>query len=244
MTTAKTEWFRTWFDSPYYPLLYKDHDEKESASFLGQLIEKLGVKPGSKVLDICCGNGRHSLFLEQAGFRPTGIDLSPRMIQEAKKRNLRNSEFYLSDIRDPIPGAGFELALNLFSSFGYFETIEEDQKALKNIQKSLTSNGEFVIDYLNIDFIKKCLPHEEEIEKGGKSFQIKKEVRGDFLEKAIRVENETFYEKLRLLDMERMSQYLESAGFEIMEVYGDYHLPQFEKDKSPRLIIRSKKTQE
>ena len=70
----KKPWFESWFNTPYYHILYKERDMEEAQSFLKRLTDYLHMNANSKVLDVACGKGRHSLFLNQLGFDVTGID--------------------------------------------------------------------------------------------------------------------------------------------------------------------------
>src|SRR3954449_2448025 len=76
-------WFKEWFNSPYYHQLYFNRDMSEAAAFIDKLITHLKPAPGSTMLDVACGKGRHSLQLANKGFDVTGIDLSEDSIQEA-----------------------------------------------------------------------------------------------------------------------------------------------------------------
>ena len=73
-------WFVNWFDSPYYHLLYKNRDEKEAQVFIDNLIEKLQLKKGSKLIDIACGKGRHATYFNKKGMNVVGVDLSKNSI--------------------------------------------------------------------------------------------------------------------------------------------------------------------
>ena len=86
MSIQKKEWFESWFDSPYYHILYKDRDEKEASLFLDNLIRFLNPGPGAKILDVACGKGRHSIHLHNKGFGVTGFDLSRESIEYNKKK--------------------------------------------------------------------------------------------------------------------------------------------------------------
>ena len=76
-------WFKDWFNSPYYHLLYANRDNKEAAEFIDKLIDHLKPAPGATMLDVACGKGRHSIHLAEKGFDVTGIDLSEESIAEA-----------------------------------------------------------------------------------------------------------------------------------------------------------------
>ncbi|HET6992715.1 MAG TPA: methyltransferase domain-containing protein, partial [Bacteroidia bacterium] len=80
MTSENNCWFESWFDSPYYHLLYGNRDEKEAENFIEVLARFLKAPKGSRALDLACGKGRHSVALYKNGFEVTGIDLSERNI--------------------------------------------------------------------------------------------------------------------------------------------------------------------
>ena len=63
----KQEWFESWFDTSYYHTLYSKRDENEAKEFIVNLVEFLKIDPKSKVLDLACGKGRHSLTLNELG---------------------------------------------------------------------------------------------------------------------------------------------------------------------------------
>ena len=78
------DWFKNWFDSKYYHILYKNRDEQEAVFFLNKIINHIKLKKG-KVLDVACGKGRHAKYLNKIGFDVVGIDLSKNSIDLAKK---------------------------------------------------------------------------------------------------------------------------------------------------------------
>ncbi len=73
---AETSWYKNWFNSPFYHKLYFERDEKEAEAFIKRLISYLQPVPGSRMLDVACGKGRHSKTLASLGFAVTGIDIS------------------------------------------------------------------------------------------------------------------------------------------------------------------------
>src|ERR1700733_13474105 len=81
--TIAPDWFREWFDSPYYYKLYFERDDKEAAAFIGRLLDHLRPEPGSLMLDVACGRGRHARILAEKGFDTTGIDLASGSIDWA-----------------------------------------------------------------------------------------------------------------------------------------------------------------
>src|SRR5690606_19509388 len=108
------------FNSPYYHQLYYKRDEEEAAEFISRLIAHQNPAPGSKMLDVACGKGRHSIQMADKGFDVTGIDLSEESIEEALQKEADNLHFYRHDMRLPFWINYFDYAYNFFTSFGYF----------------------------------------------------------------------------------------------------------------------------
>ena len=86
-------WFANWFDSSYYHILYKNRDEKEAELFIENLISKLQIKKGSKLIDIACGKGRHATYFNSLGLDVVGVDLSPNSIAAATKNENATLQF-------------------------------------------------------------------------------------------------------------------------------------------------------
>src|SRR5690242_4168298 len=85
LAMSSREWYKEWFNSPFYHKLYFEHDEEEARKFIRKLIQCLQPKQGSRMLDVACGRGRHSIFLAEMGYDVTGIDLSEVSIAYAKQ---------------------------------------------------------------------------------------------------------------------------------------------------------------
>ena len=101
------------------------------------------------VLDLCCGPGRNALEFARRGFRVTGVDRTPRYIEAARAAAQREGltvEFVQEDMRRFLRPAAFALALNLFSSFGYFAEAEEDRQVLRNLHASLMPGGTVLLE--------------------------------------------------------------------------------------------------
>ena len=95
------DWYKDWFNSHYYHLLYQHRDEEEALEFIHTLIQYLKPPPSSTMVDIACGKGRHSKALAEMGFEVTGIDLSAASIDEALQDENERLHFYQHDMRLP-----------------------------------------------------------------------------------------------------------------------------------------------
>ena len=114
------DWFTDWFNTPYYHILYKDRNDNEAQQFIKKITEFLSLPKNATLLDLPCGKGRHSVFLNSLGFKVIGADLSENSIQHAKNFENENLKFIVQDMREPLHKK-YDAVFNLFTSFGYFK---------------------------------------------------------------------------------------------------------------------------
>jgi len=243
---SNKEWYTTWFDSPYYELLYKERDQHEADTFITNLIGYLKPPAGSLMLDIACGKGRHALSLSKMGFNVTGFDLSAKNIKAAKKNENGHLTFNIHDMRRPFMVNYYNVILNLFTSFGYFENEKENQAVLENIYNALTPNGIFVLDFMNMKRALHCLEADHKKTVEGVTFRTSKSIdKEGYLLKEIYVEDlplrYEFKERIKIYTLATLQQHLTDCGFDILKIFGDYNLGDFNSETSDRLIIISKK---
>ncbi|MDQ3046153.1 MAG: class I SAM-dependent methyltransferase [Bacteroidota bacterium] len=240
-----TEWFANWFDSPYYHTLYKDRNTSEAELFIDQLIAYLHPEPGSRILDLACGKGRHSVYLNKKGFSTIGIDLSKESIACALNSQNPSLQFYVHDMRKPFRTNYFDIVLNLFTSFGYFETSRDDNAVLQAVHKSLRPGGTFVLDFLNIKKTLATLKTTESKTVEGILFKLDKTIENGFLVKKIsfhdKGKDHVFFEKVKALTLPDLEKYFSVNKLKIVDLRGDYKLNKFNEDESDRLIIFAKK---
>jgi len=249
MPTSRNEsgnWFREWFNSPYYHVLYRHRDREEARGFVQRLMEHLDVPVGGKVLDLACGQGRHSVELHRLGYQVVGIDLAEESIEEARAHETEGLEFFVHDMRELYWSDHFDAVLNLFTSFGYFHNSEDDQRTIYSVRDALMPGGVFVLDFLNVNKVISHMVHEEVIEREGLRFTISRRLNGKVIEKDIRVmDGETellFKEEVDALTLADFESYFAIAGLELSIVFGSYDLATFDATQSDRLIMVAKKT--
>lgn len=241
----KKEWFETWFDSPYYHILYKNRDDREAEAFLDQLISYLNPAPGAKILDVACGRGRHAVYLNKKGFDVTGFDLSENNIEFVKDFENDHLQFFLHDMREIFRVNYYDIVINLFSSFGYFEKERDNQRCLIANATALKPGGIFVFDYFNSENIlrKGNSKHAKVVD--GIEFNIQKEIHGNVITKHIDFNDQGksfhFEEQLILSSAESLKKYVVDAGLKIIDIFGCYTLKPFDPETSERLIIISQK---
>lgn len=245
MAQQEDEWFSTWFDSPYYHILYNNRDLQEAQLFMDRLLAYLHPKPHARILDLACGQGRHAIYINQKGFDVTGIDLSAKNILHARQFSGNRLRFDVHDMRQVYKPAYFDFVLNLFTSFGYFNNETENVVALAATAKSLKPGGKLVIDFMNTDKIIGDLVAAEEKEVHGVNFRITRGVENGFVVKTICFadgEREyRFEERVRALREEDFRAYFNMVQLRLVEVLGDYTLNPFVREESDRMIFVLKK---
>ncbi|HEX5653653.1 MAG TPA: methyltransferase domain-containing protein [Chitinophagaceae bacterium] len=242
-----TDWFRHWFDTTFYHQLYAKRDEKEAAGFIDRLLAELNPAPGSRILDLGCGKGRHSKRLAGSHYDVTGLDLAASSIAEAKKWESHRLRFKVHDMRLSFGCNRFDFVFNLFTSFGYFQTAEEDQCVLRNITAALRPGGQLVLDYINTRTAEEKLIPFETREIDGVIYRIQRWTDEKHFFKAIVVEHMqgrepfVFTEQVRKFNLPDFETMFEQQGLVIEQVYGNYNLDAYESITSPRMILLAKK---
>lgn len=240
MQKDTANWFASWFDTPYYHILYKDRDYAEAQHFMDNLTHYLNLPEDAKILDLACGKGRHSLYPNQLGYDVTGADLSENSIAAASEFANDKLHFKVHDMREPFEEK-FDAVFNLFTSFGYFESDDDNLTTLKAIKESLTEYGFAVIDFMNVNYVINNLVPEEVKTVEGIDFHIKRYVKDNHIFKEIDFEDKGqkfhFTEKVKALTLDDFEQMMEEAGIFLLDVFGDYKLRKFFKNDSERLIM-------
>lgn len=238
-------WFSTWFDSPYYHILYSNRDDHDAREFIDNLLTLLHPKPHEKILDLACGKGRHSRYLNKKGFDVTGIDLSEQSIAYARQYENERLHFDVHDMREVYKPESFDFVLNLFTSFGYFENETENVVALCSAAKSLKHGGKLVIDFMNTNRTIEHLVAQESKVVQGVEFDIHRGVENGFIVKKIRFyddgQEHQYEERVRALRKEDFLEYFSMAQLRLVDIYGDYSLRPYEEATSDRMIFVLKK---
>lgn len=241
---TKCDWYKNWFDSPYYHLLYQHRDDSEAERFITNLVHYCKFQSNARILDLACGKGRHSFMLWKHGFTVTGMDLSANSIADASKEKHERLNFIVQDMRESFGKEKYDVVVNLFTSFGYFEKTDDDLKVLKNIALSLTKGGLLILDYLNSDKIKLCIAPSGNALVNGIDFKWTKKIEGDFVVKKIEFSdngsNHVYEERVKLISKAWFEKALMDTGFKIETVLGNYDLAPFTAD-SDRLILLARK---
>ncbi|MGB5417274.1 class I SAM-dependent methyltransferase [Algibacter sp.] len=240
MTKNTKTWFTSWFDTPFYHILYKERDETEAHAFMENLSEYLNIPEGGTILDLACGKGRHALYLNRIGYDVTGVDLSENSIKFAKAFENHRLKFVVHDMCTPYPKQ-FDAVFNLFTSFGYFEDDANNLKTIKAIKAELNEFGFGVIDFMNSEFVIENLVPEEVKTVDDIEFHLKRYVEDGYIIKDITFTvDDTLYhfqERVRAFTLADFELLFEQADVSLFDIFGDYKLRKFNAKTSERLVM-------
>lgn len=242
-------WWQKFFDEHY--LKAYEELERKSSREVQSLVRMMDLKPKAKILDLCCGYGRHSIELAQRGFRVTGYDLSDFFLKKAKSKSAASGlkiEYVKGDMRKLPFENQFDAAINIFTSFGYFDREQDDLKVLKGVNKALKDKGLFLLDVKNREQLirsfqrRRWRPEKDFIMLDDNFFDLFtsrwESTRTLVFSNGKRAEHSF---SLRLYSFAEMLDLLRRAGFILESVYGDFDLAEYSLD-SPRMILVSRKT--
>jgi len=236
--TRNAEWFEEWFGEDYVAL-YPHRNEAEAERAVALIARTVGIRPVRKALDLACGSGRHARYLGKEWWT-SGIDLSEVLLGIAR-RNSTPARLVRGDIRAlPYRDSAFDLVVNLFTSFGYFETDQEHELVIRDLARVIAPRGMFVLDYLNAERVREHLVSHDERSIGGRVVAQTREITsgGRFVVKHISLASEgrKFVERVRLFTRRELEEMMERAGFRIETAFGDYGGEPL-TDASPRVIL-------
>ncbi|MFQ3582696.1 MAG: class I SAM-dependent methyltransferase [Chloracidobacterium sp.] len=242
---AKAATDTDWFGTPYYALLYHHRDETEACLFIANLVRHLGLGPGDRVLDIGCGRGRHAICLHEHRLDVDAFDISPSCIAMAQPYANETLRFHVHDMRQPFADGGYRAAFNMFTSFGYFATDEENAQVVAAAAQALDPGGGFVLDFLNAHWVvPRLTPFSVQV-VGGIRFEIRREYVDGFILKTIVFEDAgqrfCFVERVKDLRRPTLQAFFTAAGLRVDAVFGDYDLSAYTADASRRIILIGRK---
>ncbi|HYM19411.1 MAG TPA: class I SAM-dependent methyltransferase [Candidatus Kapabacteria bacterium] len=237
-------WYQDWFADEHYLALYRHRNDAEAAMLLDLVERTVQPKKDARILDLACGAGRHSIAFAKRGYKNiTGLDLSPTLI--AKAKNTAEAEhvainFIEGDMRS-LSGT-YDLILNLFTSFGYFESDTDNDTVIVRIGSSLVNSGYFVLDFFNAAYIKKTLkPHSTKDILTGERIDEFRELAGNRVNKKIIITTfdctKEYHESVRLYTRDDLTAMIEREGMQISVICGSYAGGPFDEERSERCII-------
>lgn len=250
-------WYETWFDSDAYEVVYRARDLAD-AERLVDLVERVArPAPGARLLDVACGRGRHARLLARRGYRVTGVDLSPRAVATARRRAAAEGldvRFEVADMRHLPYEAAFDGALNLFTSFGYFDDDAEHAAAIAAMARALVPGGFLVQDFLGAEHAATTLVPEDERTvrvEGLGTVRIRQQrwladgPGGRRVNKRIELwldggDRHVYTESVRLLTRADFERMYAAAGLVVEAAFGDYDGAPPGPDR-PRLVLLARR---
>jgi cyclopropane fatty-acyl-phospholipid synthase-like methyltransferase len=242
------EWFEEWFNTEEYLNVYRHRNEADAEKLIDLILANVELKQNADVIDLACGTGRHSILFAEKGFNVTAVDLSENLLNVARKTAEYlgfNINFLNADLRNFCITSKFDLAVNLFTSFGYFESDDENFSLFFDASDLLKDNGYFVLDYLNAKYIRQNLvAYSEDIIDGKKIIQERR-IMGNRIIKDITIakngSRKSFMESVRMYSDSELFTGLGKSGLKIFKIFGDFDGNKFDLNSSPRIIIISGK---
>jgi SAM-dependent methyltransferase len=243
-----TEWYEDWFDEDYLEL-YADRDETEARQFVQTIWSRLGLKPGVRIADLPCGPGRHSIAFADLGALVAGLDISQVMIDRAEKSAtslIPRPRFLKGDLRALPFTSEFDLVVNLFTSFGYFEDETENEQVFSELSRVLIPGGTLLIDVINSPWLLEHFTPENLIKTSSLEAVIHKELihGGRRITKQIHLtrngESRDIMEAVNLYDTEDLNSLAARHGLAPFDLWGNYDGAPYSKN-SPRLVFLARK---
>jgi cyclopropane fatty-acyl-phospholipid synthase-like methyltransferase len=244
----ENSWYEDWFADEHYLALYKHRNSDEASAALDLIERSAPIAKDAAILDLACGAGRHSIGLAKRGYTNiTAIDLSPTLLHEAEKKAKAEGVEIIFKKQDMRNFSGkYDLIINLFTSFGYFQSDEENEKVICEVGDHLHTNGFFAFDFLNAALTeKKLIACDEKILSSGERVEMYRMIHDHRVDKKIVIHadgaKKEFLESVRLFTLPDFERIFSKAGLMINETFGDYSGTPFDEGSSPRLFLVAQK---
>jgi len=230
--TKKQSWYeKDNFWQTIAPILFTSKRISDANEEVEQFISLLNLQPGLRVCDLCCGVGRHSLELARRGFRVTAVDRTKLYLETAKEKAENEGldiKFLQEDVRSFFRPNSFEVVINLYTSFGYFEDPEDNRNTLKNIYKSLKNDGKLLLELIGKEVLARIFRERDWREE--EDMLILEERKpskdwGTIENRWIIFKDGKKYEysfSHKLYSAVELSNLLQECGFKRVDVYGDF----------------------
>ncbi len=239
-------WYKTFFGEDYlriYSFLTPERTEREVDGIVGLL----DLPPGSAILDLCCGHGRHALALAKRGYRVTGQDLSEVFLQRAQAEAEAQGvqvRWLQSDMRKIPFESEFDAVINIFTAFGYLENEDEDQEVLQQVYKALKPHGLFLLETMHREFLLRNFAASE-VSRHADGLIVLEERDFDILTSYCHVQvtmlspdgqRREYARSSRIYTLTELARMLEAVGLHVQAYYGGLDGSQL-RLTSPRLVV-------
>jgi SAM-dependent methyltransferase len=230
MAEAAPDWWQTGF-GPEYLALYDAFLAERTPVEVDQIEALLQQHPPRRILDLPCGQGRHAIELARRGYDVTGVDLSTYMLGVARERANSSGvrvHWLAGDMREPLAGQTFDVVLNLFTSFGYFEDESDDRRVVRAAASMLEPGGRFLLEVINGQRVMGNFNEREWFTVGQTAVMERRSLDVPMhrmvVERTVSSKNgeETSVHAVRLYGGPEVETMLRAAGFARVDLYGDW----------------------
>jgi SAM-dependent methyltransferase len=248
-------WYEEFFGEDYMWFWLRGGEEfdQRAPAECDFVISTLGLGPGARILDLCCGQGRHAVELAKRGFQVSGLDLSEYLLAIARNRAAGmgvNVEFVRGDMRE-IPWEGeFDAVVNLFTAFGYLESDGEDEKVIHRVARCLRPGGKFLLDLINRPRIMEHFQatewseHEDHIVLHEREWdEITARITCETTVVTPAGDRRKMSHRLRMYAHAELVSMLGRAGLERLATYGDLEGAEYSME-SRRMVVVARKPEE
>ena len=243
------QWFEKenfWLN--YGPIMFDAHHWAEASGIAQAIVNICQLSPGSKILDAGCGPGRITVELALLDMDVTGVDMIGPYLDLAQE-TAADEEVKITtiqaDLRQFQAPEAFDVAVNLYTSFGYCDTIAEDTKILQNIAASVKKGGYFVMECLSRENAVRDFTEGEWFCRSGKTVLTEFSVEGAWEglrsrwiliddESNQRIEHEFVQRLYSAVDLRKT---LLECGFSSAEIYGDFEQAPYNQKAATMVII-------
>ena len=242
------EWFKDWFNTEEYLNVYRHRNEQDAKELIELILENINIHLGCNIHDLACGAGRHSILFAQRGYKVSAVDLSKNLLKVALDAAIKAKvkiNFIKADLRNLCIKPKFDLVVNLFTSFGYFDEDNENFKLFERTFYFLNNNGYFILDFFNKDYLERnIVPRSEDDIDQGRIIQERR-IEGKRVIKKITIykngREQHFLESVRIYSKDELMYEIERKGFKIEKIFGGVRGRTFDLETSPRIIIIARK---
>lgn len=245
-----SEWYESDdFWSTFKGSMFDEQAWEHAEDEVDDLLALAGAEPGARILDLCCGPGRHTIELSRRGYRVTGVDRTAEFLEECRERADAEGldvDLAHSDMRDFVAPGEFDVAVNLLTSFGYFADAADDMKVLHNLLESLRPGGILVLETVGKEVIARIFQRRDWREHEGDFYLYERTVRdgwGWMDNRWIRIDASGRHEFAlghRLFSAEELCALVRDAGFEDATAYGALDGRAYDTE-ARRLVVRARK---
>ncbi len=221
-------WYREWF-GPAYLALYPHRDRAEAEAGVRLFLDAAAPPEGTRVLDLACGAGRHLGPLRATGHPTVGADLSRALLEEARENAPADVPLVRADMRRlPFAADAFGGVTSFFTSFGYFESADEDRRVAREIARVARAGGSFLLDYLNAPRVRETLVPSDERNVEGRHVRQTRWIEEGRVMKRIEIHSseggapEVHYERVRLYEPAELERLLEGEDLRVSARFGGY----------------------